>query len=51
MKVRSYIYYLQENKDGAQTEHAVAENASSGNVTDVFRSKRNLNDDGSIWVA
>lgn len=35
---------------GVPVEHAVAENASSGNATYVFRGERGLNTDGSIWL-
>lgn len=35
---------------GVPVEHAVAENASSGNATYVFRGERGLNTDGSTWL-
>lgn len=40
----------QTTPDGIEVEHAVAENASSGNATYVFRAERGLENDGSIWL-
>lgn len=45
-----YAAILPELKNGVPIEHAVAENASSGNATYVFRGERGLNADGSTWL-
>jgi hypothetical protein len=47
---RYYAAILPGLSGGIPVEHAVAENASSGNATYVFRAERGLNLDGSTWL-